>query len=47
MIYYSTVSRLAQPKNSSDVNKQIFEKGSRIEQEFAEFFTGNNWNTAA
>lgn len=32
--------RNAQSKNSVDICRQILEKGGRIEQEFAEFFTG-------
>ena len=43
----NTVYRAAQPKNSMDINRQIYEKGARIEQEFAEFFTGENLNTTA
>ena len=36
------IYRAAQPKNSMDINRQVYEKGTRIEQEFAEFFTGEN-----
>lgn len=36
-------SRSAQPKTSEDIARQIFDKGRRIEQEFAEYFTGNNY----
>jgi hypothetical protein len=36
--------RSAQPRNTEDQCKQIFEKGQRIEQEFAEFFTGKPSN---
>ena len=44
MMYYAfQLSRTAQPKNSEDANRQIFEKGRRIEQEFAEFFTGEKY----
>ena len=38
--WHYSFDRAAQPKNSEDISKQIFEKGRRIEQEFAEFFTG-------
>lgn len=31
---------MAQSKNSDEVCQQIFDKGRRIEQEFAEYFTG-------
>ena len=34
--------RAAQTKNSDEMNKQIFDKGRRIEQEFAEYFTGRS-----
>lgn len=33
-------NRESQPKTSEDMAQQIFEKGRRIEQEFAEYFTG-------
>ena len=32
--------RSAQPRTTEEQSRQIFEKGSRIEQEFAEYFTG-------
>ena len=32
--------RSAQPRNTEEQCKQIFEKGTKIEQEFAEYFTG-------
>lgn len=32
--------RAAQPKSSEEQCRAIFEKGERIEQEFAEYFTG-------
>ena len=38
--YY--LSRAAQPKNSEELCRQIYDKGRRIEQEFAEYFTGKD-----
>ena len=32
--------RSAQPRTTEEQSRQIFEKGGRIEQEFAEYFTG-------
>ena len=41
MVFFSLLLfRFAQPKTTEEQSRQIFEKGSRIEQEFAEYFTG-------
>ena len=40
MVVLSLLFRSAQPRTTEEQSRQIFEKGSRIEQEFAEYFTG-------
>ena len=38
MMYF--IHRAAQPKVTEDIARQILDKGRRIEQEFAEYYTG-------
>lgn len=40
VVVYTYHCRDAQPRSSEDQCHAIFDKGQRIEQEFAEFFTG-------
>ena len=42
-ILHSCCYRAAQSRSSEDHCLALFEKGQRIEQEFAEFFTGKNY----